>query len=68
MPIRLFTLFLLVSLSGCATAAVTGAVVGTAATATKLAVKGTVGTTKLVYRGTKAIHKSLNNQDEDGEM
>ncbi len=68
MPIRLITLVLLVSISGCATAVVTGAVVGTAVTATKLAVKGTVGTTKVVYSGTKAIHKSLNNEDEDGDM
>ena len=41
-------------LTGCATAMVTGAVVGTATKATSLAVKGTIGATKLAYRGTKA--------------
>ncbi len=44
-------------LSGCATVAVTSAVVGTAATVTKVAVKGTVGAGKLAYRGTKAAVK-----------
>ncbi len=44
-------------LSGCATIAVTGAVVGTAATVTKVAVKGTVGAGKLAYKGTKAVVK-----------
>ena len=44
-------------LSGCATAMVTGAVVGTAATVTKVAVKTTVGAGKLAYRGTKAAVK-----------
>lgn len=41
-------------LSGCAVAAVGGAVVGGAVGVTKLAVKGTVGAGKLAYRGTKA--------------
>ncbi|MDD9908075.1 MAG: hypothetical protein OXR62_00120 [Ahrensia sp.] len=49
------------TLSGCATAMVTSAVVGTAATATKVAVKGTVGATKLAYRGTKAVVKGTSN-------
>jgi len=44
-------------LSGCATMMVTGAVVGAAATATKYAVKGTIGAGKLVYKGTKAAVK-----------
>jgi hypothetical protein len=68
-PIGLLILVLLVPLSGCATAIVTGVVVGTAVTATKLAVKGTVGATKLVYKGTNAVHQSLKNEegDEDEE-
>ena len=45
------------SLSGCATAMVTGAVVGTAATATKVVVKTGVGAGKLAYKGTKAVVK-----------
>ena len=55
-------------LSGCATAMVTGAVVGTAATVTKVAVKTTVGAGKLAYRGTKAAVKGtgrLLSSDED---
>jgi len=48
---------------------VTGAVVGTAASATKLAVKGTVGAGKMVYKGTKAAVKGtanlLSDDDED---
>lgn len=59
---------LLIPLSGCATAVVTGAVVGTAATATKVAVKTTVGAGKLAYRGTKAAVKgtaALMSDDED---
>lgn len=56
-------------LSGCATAMVTGAVVGTAATATKIAVKTTVGAGKLAYKGTKAVVKGtgrlLSSDDED---
>jgi len=44
-------------LSGCATAMVTSAVVGTAATVTSVAVKGTVGAGKLAYRSTKAVAK-----------
>jgi hypothetical protein len=55
--------------SGCATAMVTGAVVGTAATATKIAVKTTVGAGKLAYKGTKAVVKGtgrlLSSDDED---
>ncbi|MEM8749041.1 MAG: hypothetical protein AAGF28_01980 [Pseudomonadota bacterium] len=57
-----------VSLSGCAAAVVTGAVVGTAATATKLAVKGTVGAGKLAYKGTKATVGAASNmvrRDDD---
>ena len=57
------------SLSGCATAMVTGAVVGTAASATKLAVKGTVGAGKLAYKGGKAAVKGtaslLSDNDEE---
>ncbi len=55
MKFRIFAVlgFSLVLVSGCATAMVTGAVVGTAATATKVAVKTTVGAGKLAYRGTK---------------
>ncbi len=60
------------SLSGCATAVVTGAVVGTAATATKVAVKGTVGAGKLAYRGTKAVVKGtahlLSDEEEFGDL
>jgi hypothetical protein len=48
---------------------VTGAVVGTAATATKIAVKTTVGAGKLAYKGTKAVVKGtgrlLSSDDED---
>ena len=55
--------------SGCATAVVTGAVVGTAATATKVAVKTTVGAGKLAYKGTKAVVKGtgklLSSDDEE---
>ncbi len=55
--------------SGCATAMVTGAVVGTAATVTKVAVKTTVGAGKLAYRGTKAAVKGtgrlLSSSEED---
>jgi len=56
------------ALSGCATAVVGGAVVGTAATVTKYAVKGTVGAGKLAYRGTKAAVKGtakLISSDDD---
>ena len=41
-------------LGGCATSVVTGAVVGTATTVTKVAAKTTIGAGKLAYRGTKA--------------
>ena len=47
------------ALSGCATAMVTGAVVGTTAKvgvfAVKTTAKAAVGTGKLVYRGAKAV-------------
>ncbi len=47
------------SLCGCATALVTGAVVGTTAKVATTAVGGAakvaVGTTKLAYRGTRAV-------------
>ncbi|MFD0916333.1 hypothetical protein ACFQ14_07945 [Pseudahrensia aquimaris] len=55
--LRLFCMVSALVLSGCATAVVTGAVVGTAATATKVAVKTTVGAGKIAYRGTKAVVK-----------
>ena len=62
MRIQLLLIPVLLALSGCATAAVTGAVVGTAATATKYAVKGTVavasGAGKLAYHGTSAAINS----------
>ena len=45
------------NLSGCATAMVGGAILGTTVVATKVAVKGTVGAGKLAYRGTKAAVK-----------
>lgn len=55
--------------SGCATAMVTGAVVGTAATVTKVAAKTTIGAGKLAYKGTKAVVKGtgrlLTSDDED---
>jgi len=62
-------LVVLLPLGGCATAMITGAVVGTAASATKLAVKGTVGAGKLAYKGTKAAVKGTANllSDDDDE-
>ena len=54
-------------LPGCATAMVTSAVVGTAATATKVAVKGTVGAGKLAYRGTKTVVKGTGRLLSSGE-
>lgn len=57
----LTTLLSSLALSGCATMMVTGAVVGAAATATKYAVKGTVGAGKLAYKGTKAVVKGTAN-------
>jgi len=55
--------------SGCATAVVTGAVVGTAATVTKVAAKTTIGAGKLAYKGTKAVVKGtgrlLSSDDEE---
>ena len=55
----LIVLFAAISLSGCAAAIVTGAVVGTTAKVATTAVGGAakvaVGTTKLAYRGGKAI-------------
>ncbi len=55
----LIVLFAASSLSGCAAALVTGAVVGTTAKVATTAVGGVtkvaVGTTKLAYHGTKAV-------------
>ncbi len=55
----LIVLLAALSLSGCAAAIITGAVVGTTAKVATTAVGGAakvaVGTTKLAYRGTKAI-------------
>ena len=67
---KFFALSVLIGLlSGCATAMVTGAVVSTAATATKVAVTTTVGAGELAYKGTKAVVKGAANvvtdDDED---
>ncbi len=54
-------------LSGCAAAMVTSSVVGTTATVTRVAVKGTVGAGKLAYRGTKAVVKGTGRLISSGE-
>ncbi len=56
------------SLSGCATAMVGSAIVGTTATATRVAVKSTVGAGKLAYRGTKAAVKGTTRLLTDEEQ
>lgn len=48
--------------------AVGSAVVGTTVTATKYAVKGTVGAGKLVYRGGKAVVKGTANALSDDDV
>ncbi len=63
-PLMVCVLFL----NGCATAMVGSAVVGTTATVTKVAVKGTVGAGKLAYRGTKAAVKGTAGLLSDDEQ
>lgn len=56
---RIAAMALLVLVQSCAAASVAGTVVGSTVKVTKVAVKGTVGAGKLVYRGGKAVGRTV---------